>query len=167
MRRIAFLFLLTLLPLFGFTAHKFYVSITKIEYVQEKKSLQIISKVFIDDIEDVLQERYDKSIVLASNNEGKREKLVIEKYVLQKMSIWINGEKATLDYLGYEYHTDVIKIFIEVPNISKLNSFEVENTMLMELFPEQQNIIHFRNNDFRKSLVIEKENPKGLLKFTD
>ena len=35
--------------------HKFYVSLTQVEYVKEKQSLQIISRVFLDDIEDALK----------------------------------------------------------------------------------------------------------------
>ena len=49
------------------SAHKYYVSITKIEYVSEKQSVQIITRIFIDDLEKLLKERFDNSIVLNSD----------------------------------------------------------------------------------------------------
>lgn len=70
MKYFKFLLLALVFPLVsGTPAHKFYVSITKIEYVKEKNSLQIITKIFTDDIEDALQQRYDKNISLDTKKE--------------------------------------------------------------------------------------------------
>ena len=45
------LFLILILPLFAFTTmHKYYVSVTQINYLQEKQSVQLISRIFIDDL---------------------------------------------------------------------------------------------------------------------
>ena len=66
-----FLILFTLLPLFAFTAmHKYYISVTQVNYVQEKQSLQITSRIFIDDFENLLRERYDDTIILAEKDEA-------------------------------------------------------------------------------------------------
>ena len=52
--------LFLLLPLFAFTvAHKFYISVTNVGYSDKDKSLQITSRIFIDDMEKALMERYD------------------------------------------------------------------------------------------------------------
>jgi hypothetical protein len=37
--------------------------------------------------------------------------------------------------------------------------------MLMDLFDKQQNIIHIKRYKQRKSLVLDIDNPKGLLNF--
>ncbi|MBL4663898.1 MAG: hypothetical protein JKY22_10200 [Flavobacteriaceae bacterium] len=149
----------------SFTVHKFYVSITKIEYSQEEASLQIISKLSIDDIEDVLQARYNPSLVMNSKKETEATGKFLKEYVLQKFIIEVNGEVVALNYLGFEYDIDVVKIFIEVKGVSELNSISVENKMLMELFEEQQNIIRVKRFKKRKSLVLDADNPKGLLNF--
>ena len=52
-------------------AHKYYVSVTQLEYVEDQKSVQIINRVFIDDLERLFRERYDESITLAEKNESK------------------------------------------------------------------------------------------------
>ncbi len=158
--------LAVLLPtLASFTAHKFYVSITKIEFAEEEQTLQIISKIFIDDIEDVLQERYDKTLVLGSETETAKEINFLNKYVLQKFDIQVNGVPMKYEILGHEYENDIIKVYIEIQQVSELNSIIVENKMLMEMFEEQQNIIHVKKGKKRKSLVLDKDNPKGTLNF--
>jgi len=166
MKSIRILFLVALLPLIlSFTAHKFYVSITKIEFSQEEQSLQIITKLFIDDIEDVLQERYSPSISLDPEKESPRAADFLKEYVLQKLKIKVNGTPVKLNYIGHEYENDVVKSYIEVENVSELTSIEVENKMLMDLFEEQQNIIHIKRYKKRKSLVLGIENPVGMLNF--
>ena len=37
--------------------HKYYVSITQVEYVQEKESVQIIIQMFTEDLEKLIHER--------------------------------------------------------------------------------------------------------------
>ena len=158
--------LLLLFPLItASTNHKFYVSITKIEYVKQKKSLQIISKIFIDDLEDVLQQRYDPSISLATKKETQKDVDYMKQYIAKKFEVSVNGRPVKIDYIGREYEIDVVKIYMEVAHVSQLNNIEVSYDILTELFEEQQNIIHFKINDSRRSLVLEKDNPKGMLNF--
>ena len=43
--------------LMGATVHKFYASTTRVEYVPQEQSLQIITEIFTDDIQQALTER--------------------------------------------------------------------------------------------------------------
>ncbi|PHR14882.1 MAG: hypothetical protein COA40_01555 [Aequorivita sp.] len=166
MKYFRILLLLLIFPLFSATtAHKFYVSITKIEYVKEKKSLQIITKIFIDDIEDALQQRYDSSLSLGTKKETKTTDEDVKQYILSKLKIHVNGKSVKLDYIGKEYDTDMLVAYIEVTNITALNAIEIENKTLFEMFPEQQNIIHLKTPNSRKSLMLDKDEPNGTLKF--
>ena len=53
---------LVVFPLFFATAHKYYVSTTQVEYVDDKNVLQVITRINADDLERILQERYDPSL---------------------------------------------------------------------------------------------------------
>lgn len=166
MKNLKSIILLLAFPLLlSASAHKFYVSITNIEYVKEKESLQIIAKIFIDDIEAVLQERYDENIRLATRKETKKDAEYLKRYILQKIQIKVNGKPVQLDYIGREYETDIVKVYLEIEGISRLNSIEIENEVLMERFSEQQNIIHLKTPDSRRSLILEKDKSKGVLNF--
>lgn len=158
--------LVLLFPLItGSTEHKFYVSITKIEYVAQSESLQIITQFFIDDIEEVLQKRYRPDVSLGTTKETEEDVALLKEYILQKLNISVNGTPVTLDYLGIDYDVDMVKSYIEVIGVKKVKSVEIEFKALTELFTEQQNIIHFKTTESRKSLILDIDNPKGVLNF--
>jgi len=158
---------LLFITLTSFNTHKFYVSLTKVEHNAEAETLQIITKIFLEDIEDALNERYDTETFLDTKKETPRDRELLKEYILKKLRIEVNGETTTLNYLGITYETDVVKAFIEVEDVAVCNSIGIENTILMDKFEEQQNIIHFTIGDQKRKIVLEKENPNGLLKFND
>ena len=56
----------------GASLHKYYLSVTDVVYDEQEKSIQMISRLFYDDLEAVLQERYDETIVVdATANQEK------------------------------------------------------------------------------------------------
>ena len=147
------------------TMHKFYVSVTQVDYIQERGELQITSRIFIDDLEKLLRERYEENITLAGENEPIAVDAYIEKYLSQKISFTINGEEKAFKFLGKEYEDDIALCYMEISGISSINSIEITNTVLFELFEEQQNIIKTKINSKRKSFILIQENDKGLLNF--
>lgn len=158
--------LVLLLPLMAFTsAHKYYVSVTQIEYVKEKKSVQIISRIFIDDFEKLLQERYDPNITLSNEKEPTTVDFYIEKYLTEKFQVKINGSEASINFIGKEYEADIVYCYLEIENVSNISTFEVSNQVLFDLYSDQQNIVRTKINNKNKSFILIKENDKGLLNF--
>jgi len=158
--------LVLLLPLFAFTvAHKFYLSVTNVGYSEKEKALQITSRIFIDDFEAVLLERYAVETNLDTEDESALAAEYIEKYVRTKFIIQIDGEAAVFDFLGTTYEDDLLICYIEVPkvNLSKLKSITIQNDMLTDLYDEQQNVVHLKLKGKKKSFVLIKENNKGML----
>lgn len=160
------LLILLILPLFAFTtAHKYYVSVTQIDYVKEKQAIQVTSRIFIDDFERLLQERYDDKIILNTGKDEKEIDLYIEKYIKSKFKIKVNGAVANYKFLGKEYEDDIIYCYIEIENVNEVKSFEVENRILFDLFNDQKNIVRTYINSKHKTFVLIPENDKGLLNF--
>ena len=151
----------------SFVAHKFYVSVTQIDYNEEEQSLQIISRIFIDDIEEVLKKRYEVSISLDPNEETTNVDQYIEKYLKQKLEFVVNNQEVSFVFLGKEYEDDFVICYLEINNISSLQTIEISNQTLMDLFEEQQNIVHVKKKNQRKSLILEKDNDLGMLKFSE
>ena len=158
--------LILLLPLLmSNSKHEYYVSVTKIEYIEVEKSVQIIARIFIDDFERLLQERYDDTIVLDTEDESKQTDVYTQRYLQQKINIRINGEDAEFEFLGKEYEDDIIFCYMEIPNIEKINSFEITNKVLFDLFEEQQNIVRTKFYSKNKSFILIPPNDKGVLNF--
>lgn len=168
MKKLLIILSVFLVSLSSFTVlHKFYVSVTQIEYREEQKSLQIISRIFIDDIEEVLKKRYDENIELVSNKQEEKVDQYLTTYLKQKLSITVNGEEVFFDFIGKEYDNDLVLCYLEVKNIESLRTIVVSNQVLMDFFDDQQNIIHVKKQKKRKSLILEKEKDQGMLKFSE
>lgn len=166
MKRYKKYLLLFIFPLFAFTTgHKFYVSVTNVNYAEKDKAIQVTSRIFIDDFEKVLQERYGFTANLGTENESKLANGYIEKYLRAKFAIEIDGETASYDFIGKKYDTDVMVCYIEVPKIdlAKIASIQIDNEILTDLFDEQQNIVHFKIDGNKKSFVLMKPDTKGML----
>ena len=166
MRKIS-LILASFFLLSGFKsgAHEFYLSVTEIEYNNEKQSLQIITRVFIDDFEDVLNERYGAELQLSEGAEEGAVTKNISKYLKQKLRLQVNGEELQLNYLGKEYDADQLVLYIEVGNLAPFNKIEVTNEILTDLFDDQKNVVHVKVNDKTKSLLLMRQQETEKLTF--
>ncbi len=133
------------------------------EYVKEQKAVQIILRIFIDDFEMLLRQRYNKDITLAIDNEKPLVNFYTEKYLKQKFKLKINNQVAEFKFLGKEYEDDIMLCYLEIENVEIINSIEVSNQVLFDVYPEQQNIVRIKINSINKSILLTKESDKGLL----
>lgn len=158
--------LILILPLLAFaTLHKFYVSVTNVKYSEKDGAIQITSRIFIDDFENVLQERYGFDAELATKNESEEADAYIEKYLRTKFVVEINGKNASYTFIGKKYDVDVMICYIEIPHIdlAVTKSIQITNEILTDLYDEQQNIVHFKIDGKKKSFVLIKSDTKGML----
>ena len=165
MKKIILIFLAAI-PLLAFTAaHKFYVSATDIEYNEKQRSLQIISHVFTDDLEDLLQSRYSKELVLVKDDEHPAADEYVEKYFQSKLRVKVNGKDRKLNYIGKEYDKDQLLVYLEVEDVEPVKTIGVENAVLTDLFPEQKNVVKVEYGGTIKSLLLMRDALSATLKF--
>lgn len=145
--------------------HKFYVSTTNVEYNPNTNSLEMIQRVFTDDLENVLRARYGPDIKLAEVNEPQKNAQLIKQYILKQWDLKNQGQSLALNYLGHQYDIDQVKIFIEVPLDGRPDELFFQNKTLFDLTSDQQNIIHVTIQKQRRSLLLFSENPNGVLIF--
>jgi hypothetical protein len=159
------LFLFVIIPLMAFAVHKYYISLTKIDFIENEKMVQITMRFFINDIENTLENRYGIKLELDTENENIKVNVYLEKYIASKFKVIINENVKTLTFIGKEYENDVIYFYLEIPDIETIKKIEVQNKMLFEEFPEQENYVKFNINQSNKTFVLRKENDKEMLNF--
>ncbi|MEL4307846.1 DUF6702 family protein [Joostella sp. CR20] len=163
-----YLLLFLLLPLLSFGVyHKFYVSVTDVNYAEEDQALQIISRYFIDDMEKLFKERYAINANLKTKKELENVDFYIEKYLHDKFIVYVNGEEVTWNFIGKEYDVDVMKCYLEVPKLKskKIHSISIQSKVLFDIYPEQQNVVHINIENRKKSFMLIKQNDKAMLKL--
>ena len=156
--------ILSLLFFSSFAVHKFYVSIYQINYVPEKKMIQITSRIFADDLNTVLNKKFNKKTHAGENLESEEDILLLKKYILENLSIKVNDKLQTINYLSKEIEGNVIICYFNIKNISKIKKFEIQNTALLELNDDQQNIMQLNIFNKKENILFTTNNVKALLK---
>jgi len=159
------LLLLFIIPLLSSSPHKYYLSLTQIEYKNESRSIQISINVFMDDIEIALNKKYQINLQLTSNQELKNNDDYFKKYLKEKLLLKINDFPKEYNYIGKEYDGDLVYFYLEIENIDEITSLEVENTILTTYFPKQENLLKTKIYNKYQSLLLTAKKTKGLLKF--
>jgi len=166
MKRLSIL-LLVALPLMAAAAHKYYFSVTQADYDAQEHSLKMVTRVFYDDLEKAFQERYDPSIKVDATYDQDKLDAYIQRYFDQKLIVSVNGKPQELNYIGHKDEVDYVVCFIEVSGIEDLRSISIENTLLMDVFPEQKNVIHLNAKGKKKSFLLTEGNNKAMLNFSE
>lgn len=157
------LLLLFIIPLFAFSAHKYYLSLTQIKFKEESKSVQIIINVFMDDIELALNKDYNIDLQLTTKKELPKSDVYFEKYLREKLQFKLDGVSKEFKYIGKEYDGELVYFYLEIENISQLNKIQVVNKLLIKHFPEQQNLIKSNVGKKNKSILLNNEEISGIL----
>ena len=166
MKTIKLVLILGILVFTSFTTvHKYYVSITQVEYVQEKQSIQIISRIFMDDLEQLLRKRYNEEITLDNGQDETLINQYIKKYLLTKIEIEVNSEEFVPKFIGKKYDGDIVHCYLEIENIKSINQFSIKNKVLFDVFEDQKKVIRTKINNKPKTFVLTAQNDKGLLNF--
>ena len=160
-----FLFLLCILPLFAFNAHKYYLSLTQIEYNTKSKSIEIIINVFIDDLETSLTKAYNQKFELDTKKEIKNTDKYFREYLEQHLLFKIDNKKVQYNYIGKEYDGDVVFFYLEIKDIKDVKEISIHNTILIDEFPDQQNLIKSKVYKKHKSVLLTKKKQNATLSY--
>ncbi|MBN8640425.1 MAG: hypothetical protein J0L86_01315 [Flavobacteriales bacterium] len=157
-------FVVLFFMLTSLSAHKFYVAIYQINHAKEKKMLQITARLFIDDINEAIEKKYNKKSFLASDKETPEQVELLKKYLAEKFIIKVNNQPKSIIFVSKETEDNVLICYLKIVDVPKITSLEVENSIIMENHFDQQNIIQANFNGSKHSLLLTSESFKGMLK---
>lgn len=137
--------------------HPFHVSVYSIEYEDSYQAIRISCRIFQDDLEKALRkENGNNQLNIAEDS--LLTQTTSKLYFQQHLKLRVNGSLATPTYLGGEVEDDVMWVYLELENVQELESIEIENRLLTEVFDDQQNILHFKINGDKKSYILSRQN---------
>lgn len=137
------------------TYHDFHTSLTQMQFNAKEKTFEISVRVFTDDFEKALTQENNGQKVQLTNND-KLDPL-IEKYIRKHFSV-VNAQKQrkTFDYIGHEAEADAQWLYLEMPYAEPLRGGQLQQTVLMELFDDQVNLVNIQYLTQKKTLVFRK-----------
>lgn len=157
--------LLTLFLSGGLHLHPIHVSVTDIEYDEKDKALEIIMRVFIDDLEMTMRKRNHQPELDILNPVGTTLDELMTGYVSDQISIALDKKSQKLNYLGHERDGEAFVFYMEVRNVKKWKEIQVRNTILIETHQDQSNLVHVTVRGKIKSMRLVKSNPVDKLSF--
>ncbi|MEO2084636.1 MAG: DUF6702 family protein [Marinoscillum sp.] len=140
-----------------FFIHDFFVSVSYIEYDDQRNAIEAHKKIFFDDFEKTLKKQFlnEDFDILKSN-----QVLVddyIRDYLTNNIEFVINDKKYDFEYLGHEYEDGIINCYFEINKIKKIKKIKIKDTSLFETFEGQENLIYFKAN--QKLTTIRLKDP--------
>ena len=158
------LILLLCLIAFGFSKHDFHTSITRMDYNAKEKSFEVSIRVFTDDLESVLSKENGGQKFSVLNND--KNDPYVEKYIRKHFAIvTTTKQKKPYSYIGKEQEADATWIYVEVPCPEAITGFSLQNSIMLDFFDDQVNLVNFNYQGQKKSYIFKNEDkvlPLGL-----
>ena len=146
--------------------HPIHISITEIEFDKKDAALEIMMRVFIDDLELSLRNSLQKpDLDILDPHEGLTTDDLVRDYLKDHFRISLDNRPQKTKYLGHEREADAFIFYIEVSNVKKWNTINVHNDIIMATHDDQSNIVHVYVDANVKSLRLTRNTPADELTF--
>jgi hypothetical protein len=146
--------------------HPMHVSVTEVQYNEKNKSFEIISRIFIDDLElSIRGQRNNESLDLLNPGSGMTTDQLVSDYISQHLIIRLDGKTAKIQYLAHEIDDLALVCYLEIEDVRKLKVIEVTNSIIQETHEDQSNLVHVTYKGPVKSLRLTREKSTDKLAF--
>ncbi|UKJ08988.1 DUF6702 family protein [Solitalea lacus] len=161
MKKLLFILLFLLISIKGHS-HKFYTSMTQMEYNSQNKSVEVIMNIFWDDVEAALNKKYKKKLTVGS----KEFTACLRQYLTQTFQI--KNSKSQLkpfEFIGTEINGMTLSVYLEIPLPEGLQNAELQNSVLIDDFEGQTNIVNITSGKAKRTLLFKEGECKKKIVF--
>lgn len=146
--------------------HPIHISVTEINYNEKSKSFQIVSRIFVDEMElGVRAQLKQPDLDILEPKNGSTTQVLIQNYLAQHFKIKIDGKPTKQIFLGFEKEDVSLVCYIEIENVKKLKTLEVMNDVVTEIHDDQSNLVHVTYKSPVKSVRLTREKVSEIFKF--
>jgi hypothetical protein len=133
-------------------AHRYHTSLTRMDYNEKEKLVEITLQLFTHDLVPVLEKQTGKQIDLEKTADIDR--IILEylgrNFVLKNKK----GEAQKLNWVGKELEVDTAYVYVEIPAQDGLEGAALQNTIFFESFNEQTNLVAARFDGKKADLLF-------------
>ena len=145
-----FTFLLTFL-VSAKPIHPYHVGSVEINYNAKTKTFEISAKFFLDDLENSLNAKYNKTLHFGEEKSKAGLDQALENYFAEYFKLKSNNKFLKINYLGFEEDKESVNIYLESEATEMPKKVETAVSLLYSFFDDQMNIVHIIVNGERKS----------------
>lgn len=123
----------------AFAPHDFFVSILTIRHKPETQTLDLTWRMTAHDVEYALSARGE--LKLGSAKEHPKADSLLNRYFMEHLTLFQEKQLAW-KWIGKELDGETLYCYLQVEGISTPKGLLVSNTLLQDVFAEQQNLVH-------------------------
>jgi hypothetical protein len=146
--------------------HKIHVSVTNLEFNQPKQMVEIVIRVFTDDLENALSQRAKRSVKIDPATADKDRQIIELVMAYLRSSFELKnkaGRPVALSWNGIEGQTDMFWVYVKGRMPGGLEGAQMRNKIFCELFEDQVNIVNAKHQGKQIGLMFEsKDDFKAL-----
>ena len=143
-----------LASLFIAVMHPFFVSVIDINHNEKEATIEISVRCFTNDLEKMIAADTKTTIDLSAPSQKNKGDALLKAYLTKRLNLSVNGNKSTLDYVGFEIQKESTWTYFEIKNIKQLNQLNVLCEILFGVNDQQINIFHVNAKGVRKSYEL-------------
>ena len=137
------------------TFHDYHTSLTEINYNPKNKSLEVSLRLFTDDLELALT-KLNGGKVITLESQSELVESLLELYIKKNFAIVSqNKEVKKIKYYGKEKEAEATWVYIEILDCAQIKDFTLFNTILIDLFSDQNNLVNIIYPTVKKTLVFD------------
>jgi hypothetical protein len=154
--------------------HKIHVSVTRLEFSQPKQMVEIVIRVFTDDLENALSRRTKQAVKIDPATAGKDRQFIESAITYLRGNFELKnkaGRLVALSWSGIEAQpgaqADMMWIFIKGRMPGGLEGAQLRNKIFCELFDDQINIVNAKHRGKQTGLMFESSDDFKTLRWSD
>lgn len=152
------LFLLISLALSAF--HPVHVAFTNVEYNDKTNQIEIVSRIFYDDMELAVENIFDVDLQLGTDNEHPEADKYIALWYITVFDISIDGQKVPPENIRFiKRETDdlAMRLYFNIDN-KYPQTLEISNRILTDLYADQANLMILKFRSVEESFSLSEAN---------
>ncbi len=137
---------MAIFSLMSFMLPDFFSSMTKVDYVEGNKTLKFTTKMNTEHVSSALK--------INPNTAGFEAE--VKKYVNRNFDVVVNGAPKNLTFTGSQVNGESVWVYFEASGVSDISTLKIKNSILMDAFPKQFNVVNVSYKGKQKTMNFQK-----------
>ncbi|GAB3924350.1 hypothetical protein GCM10028804_24420 [Larkinella terrae] len=134
------------------------------QYNAAEKTFEVSLRVFTDDFEEALTKENNNQLVRLNDKDANGP--LIERYLRKHFSLSNPGkQRKPFRYIGKEQEVDATWMYIEVPYTEPVKGSTLQQSLMMEVFDDQINLVNVSYLSEKKTVLFRKNSPQQVLNW--
>lgn len=130
----------------SFMTVDFFSSMTKVDYIDGSKTLKFTTKMNTSHISDAIK----------INRSTAGFEAEVKKYVNNNFDVYVNNSPKNLTFTGSQVSGETVWVYFETDGISDISSLKIKNTILLNAFPKQINLVNIAYKGNQRTMNFQR-----------